>query len=676
MPATHVTQLPAPGAVRGDLPAVQLPELCTLATRPPVGPGWLTEIKFDGYRLIVSIKDGHVRLLTRNGLDWADRLPHIAAAFARLEPRRAMLDGELVALRQDGVSSFSDLQAALSAGADDTLHFYAFDLLHLDGWDLRRCALIDRKSLLGGLADWQGMLLYSAHFDGATPKLLRHVCAMGLEGIVCKQATSPYRSGRVGQWLKIKCGQREEFVVLGWTPPAGSRVGFGALHVGYFDPSGHLHYAGGVGSGYDDAELLHLRGLLDQLATDTPPALLVAGDPVDPSIHWVRPKLVIEVAFAGWSGAGRVRQAVYLGRREDKFPEQVVRDVANPEKERIMVRPRESRPQGAKPSRAREFAVPPVHPSDAMRKPSGSVVTARAPRAATERIGDVEITHPGRELWPGITKRDLAEYWHRVAAHALPGLARRPLSVVRCPDGITGQRFFQKNGHGALPHYIREGKVDGQPYLAIDDENGLIAMAQMSAIELHSWGATEADPLHPDRLVFDLDPGEGVGFADVVQAALEVRTRLTRLKLKSFCRSTGGKGLHVVVPLRPQADWEATKAFCRAFAETMTKDAPDRYVAHVKIADRKGRVLIDWLRNGLGATAVASLSPRARPGASVATPLAWSEVTPDLNPAAFTVRTIPDRLAALKRDPWAGFSSLDQVVPAVGSNGTRHASKR
>jgi bifunctional non-homologous end joining protein LigD len=280
-------------------------------------------------------------------------------------------------------------------------------------------------------------------------------------------------------------------------------------------------------------------------------------------------------------------------------------------------------------------------------------------------VGSVTLSHPDRQLWPGITKRDLAEYWTKLADHALPGLAHRPLSIVRCPDGIAGQHFFQKNGHGHLPAQIREGSASGQPYLAIDDRDGLIAMAQMSAIELHTWGAAEDDPLHPDRLVFDLDPGEGVAVRQIVDAAKDVRERLQQLSLEAFCRTSGGKGLHVVVPLTPDADWDQARQFCHAFAETMAQDAPDRYVAHVKIADRSGRILVDWLRNGLGATAVASFCPRARPGAGVATPLAWNEVTAKLDPAAFTVKTVPARLAKLKADPWDGFDAADQRLPKL-----------
>jgi len=293
------------------------------------------------------------------------------------------------------------------------------------------------------------------------------------------------------------------------------------------------------------------------------------------------------------------------------------------------------------------------------------IVTARAPKRPSVTIGDVEISHADRQLWPGITKRGLAEYWVAVADHALPILAHRPLAVLRAPDGVDKEQFFQKHAHGHMPPQIREGSTAGAPYLAIDDANGLVAMAQMSAIELHPWGASERDPTHPDRLVLDLDPGEGVTFERVIAGAHDVRDRLKRLGLISFCRTSGGKGLHVVVPLHPRADWDAARSFCRALAELMSADRPDRYVAHVKIADRRGRILIDWLRNGLGSTAIGSFCPRARSGAIVATPLAWTEVKAGLNPAAYTILTVPDRLRRQRNDPWKGFAESTQELPLL-----------
>ncbi|WP_048860455.1 DNA ligase D, partial [Acidisphaera rubrifaciens] len=598
-----------PGARKARLPDRQAPQLASLAESAPHGGEWLNEIKLDGYRLLIRLEGGKVRIQTRNDQDWTARLPTIARAVAELPARAALLDGELVSLRPDGTSSFADLQAALSAHDEARLVFYAFDLLYLDGYDLRACRLDDRKRALAGLSDWKGRLRYSTHATEDADALRGEACRMGLEGIICKRADAPYRAGRGRSWLKLKCVGRDEFIVLGWTPPQGSRTSLGALHLGYHDARGRLHYAGGVGTGFDGPARAALRKALDRRAADGPPSGLVTGTtPVERAIRWVRPELVGEVRYAGWSGAGRLRHAVWLGLRDDKTPAQVVRSP----------------------------------PGDA---------TAPAPRPGRRRMTRDEtpaLTHPERVLWPdgdgGLTKGDLAAYWEAVAASALPGIAHRPLAIVRCPGGIEGERFFQKQGHGHLPAGVRDGHAGGSPYVAIDDAAGLAALVQVAAIELHSWGATEAAALTPDRVVFDLDPGEGVDFAAVVDAARLVRDRLEAQGLTTFCRTTGGKGLHVVAPLRPEADWDTVRAWCRAFAEDMSREAPDRFVATLPKARRRGHILIDWLRNGLGATAVASFSPRARPGATVATPVHWREVTSRLDPAAFTIRTVPARL--------------------------------
>ncbi len=657
---------PAPGAVPGKLPAKPAPQLCQTAEDPPDGDDWISEVKFDGYRLIAVISNGDVRLLTRNGHDWADRLPSLAKAFARLPLHDAVIDGEMVSLRPDGVSSFPDLQAALSAGQDAKLHFYAFDLLYIDGWDLQKCRLLDRKAALAGLLGNRGTIRFSEHHQGHSREMRRNACRMHLEGLIFKRADAPYRSGRGSSWVKVKCQGREELVVLGWTPPAGTRQGIGALHLGYYDPQGALHYAGAVGTGFSDAELKRLRSILNGLAADEPENLQVAGEKLDRAIRWVRPERVAEISFTDWSGSGRVRHGVYLGLREDKTPGDVVRAIADPEAERNRSASSKPHVTAALPKPKRSVETKPADSDDAKPATKSRIVMAQAPKSNAALIAGVRLSHPGRELWPGITKQELAEYWQAVAEFALPGIARRPLAVLRCPDGIDGnERFFQKHGHGIMPDAIREGMASKQPYLAIDDVEGLVSFAQMSAIELHTWGSTEDDPTHPDRLVFDLDPGEGVPFTTVVDAALEVRERLRRLGLVSFCRTSGGKGLHVVVPLQPDAGWDKVKPFCRAFAEAMAADLPDRFVAHVKIADRKHRILIDWLRNGLGATAIASFSPRARPGAMVATPLSWREVTAKLDPSSFTMRSVPVRLSKLQADPWAGFSHCDQHLPAV-----------
>ena len=695
---------PIGGAIRGRLPDKQAPQLATVVDGPPEEDDWLTEIKFDGYRLLASVDQGEVRLLTRNGNDWTDRLPAVASAIAQLPVNSVRVDGELVALDKQGVSSFPALQTALSNGHDETLVFYLFDLLHLDGWDLRPCALRDRKQRLRLLRNWQGMLRYSDHHEGDAARMRKAACQMKLEGIICKRADAPYRAGRSHDWLKVKCQGREEFLVLGWTEPAGSRTGLGSLHLGYYDESGGLHYAGGCGSGFSDELLGVLRERLNGLGNAPPQQLILAGEDLEPNIHWVKPDLVAETNFTSWSGAGRVRHAVFLGLRDDKSPHEVIREPADPEAEHRTIKPRvhaaASKRNGpiiaVPPKRAPQPAAPRARSSEVgptsnvnrplkQRKPepdgfnpmpsgseraaaalqSGAIVTARAPKARTETIEGVTLTHPDRELWPGITKRDLAQYWQTITAAALPGLAHRPLAILRCPEGVAGEHFFQKHSHGAMPPGIREDSADKAPFLLVDGLPGLVGMAQMSAVELHVWGATEADPLHADQLVFDLDPGEGVAVADIVAAALDVHDQLQYIGLQGFCRTSGGKGLHVVVPLVPGPGWDEVRAFCKSFAEGLSQTRPDKYLAHVKIADRHGRILIDWLRNGLGSTAVASFCPRARQGAGVATPLAWKEVKPKLDLAAFTMKTVPARLTRLRSDPWAGFEEARRKLPAA-----------
>ncbi len=638
--AAEPNREPAPGAKRGPLPRTQAPQLAELVEQAPLGRDWLSEVKFDGYRILAFVEHGAARLVTRNGHDWTSRMPRLARGVESLGLGDALLDGEMVALDTDGRSNFSMLQDALSREQDGDLFFYVFDLLHLEGWDLRPCRLLDRKAALQKLSGWRGAVRYSDHMTGQASALHQQACARNLEGIICKQADAPYRPGRSRAWVKVKCQGREEFLVLGWTPPGGSRAGLGSLHLGYRDPAGGLHYAGGVGSGFSARVLAELRARLDAMAAPPPKGLRWQGEKPDQAIHWVRPELICEVQYMTWTGDGRVRHATYLGLRDDKTPDEVVREPPNASHE------------------------PP--PADPAPKRRAAVTVARPPARAEGSVLGVRLTHPDKELWPGISKRDLAEYWQAVAEHALPEIAHRPLALVRCPDGIGGEHFFQKHASIGFPKQLRAAAADGAPYIALDDAAGLIAAAQIGAIELHAWGSVEPDTLHPDRLVFDLDPGEGVAMADLATAANEVRERLQRLGLGAFCRTSGGKGLHVVAPLTPRADWEAARAWSRAFAELMVADQPDRYVAAVKKSIRTGKILVDWLRNGLGSTAIASFSPRARPGAAVATRLAWREVTAKLDPSALNLRTVPARLGRQRGDPWADFAAAARPLPKVG----------
>ena len=618
VPPPRTTRRKAAGAI---LPEQQEPQLATLVSTPPSGPGWISEIKFDGYRMLCRKQDDAVRLITRNGLDWTARVPQLAKAVAALPARSVMLDGELVAFDRDGRTSFAALQDALAGSRTRNLAFYAFDLLHEDGADLRPQPLRARKQALARLlesAPATGPIRLSEHLTSEAARVRSEVCKAGLEGIVCKRLDAPYRAGRGTDWLKLKCEDREEFVIVGFTPPKGSRDHLGALLVARHDAAGALRFAGGVGTGFTAATLRMLRDRLKPLVVPARPRGLQNSEGAPRGSTWVGPELVAQVRFAGLTTDGMVRQASFLGLREDK------------------------------PAREVATARPTV------------VVTAPRTRG-TREIGGQRLTHPERLLWPksgdadGITKADLAAYWEAVADRALPGIADRPLAILRCPDGIEGEHFFQKHKTRGMPDAMREAAFDDAPYLALSGRAGLLAAAQIAAIELHCWGCGEADAGHADRLVFDLDPGEGTPFTAVVAAAKDVRRRLKAHGLAAYPRTSGGKGLHVVAPIRTGADWSTIRAWSRAFAERMERDAPALYVSTTRKSRRTGRILIDWLRNGLGSTAIASYSPRARPGALVATPLSWREVTDALDPARFNIRTMPERLRAA--DPWRRFDA-------------------
>ncbi len=633
------------------LPDVQAPMLASNADVPPQGGEWLSEIKFDGYRVIIRKDGDDIRVLTRNGLDWTKRLGAVARAAASLPAETLLADGELVALQPDGLSSFPDLQAALKEGRTDNLHLYLFDLLYQDGHDLRDLPLTERKAALVGLVPEQDFIRVSDHLEGITDQVRKNACAMGLEGIICKRADSAYQSGRSRDWLKVKCHGREEFVVVGWTPPQGSRTGLGSLQLGFYDDGGKLHFVGGCGSGFTEATLQDTAAQLKALASEAPAQLLLTEEKPPSDIVWVTPKLVAEVQYTGWSGAGRLRHAVFLGLREDKAAADVVREVPNPEAKR------------------QELGA---------RSHSGRVVRAQKPAGRSAELGGVRLTHPERELWPAadghpaVTKQDLAGYWQTMGQTALDAIAHRPLAFVRCPDGIDGEHFFQKHANRGMPASLKEGAFDEAPYLSLEGTDGLIATAQISAVELHSWGSTLDDAGRPERLVFDLDPGDGVEWPQIVRAAHDIKARLEAEGYASWCRTSGGKGLHLVVPLVPACDWDFARAWCRGFAEKLERASPDLYVASVPKVRRRGRILIDWLRNGLGSTAIASFSPRARPHATVAVPVTWREVTDKLDPQAFTIHTVPARIAKLKADPWTGFTAARQTLVGTAEKRRKH----
>ncbi len=624
-----------PGAKKGRLAGDPKPQLATAADQAPDGSQWFHEIKYDGYRLLAWVRNQQAQLLTRNTLNWTRKFPALAERLAQLPVAAALIDGEIVHLEADGTTDFGHLQDAISNERTDSLVFYAFDLLHLDGYDLTGAALEDRKALLAELVPPHstGMLRYSDHQVGRGPEFFRHACGYSLEGIVSKRRDRPYRPGRSNDWVKVKCANRDEFIVIGFTEPAGGRRGLGALLLGYYDPRGSLHYAGRVGTGFGDAQLAALRAQLEPLERATAPVGALPKGASLKGVHWSQPALVAEVRYGNWTAEKVLRHATFLGLREDKSAAEIVRDTDMPAP-----------------------AVP-----AAAAKP---VTARRTARDGSTEFEGVRLSNPDRVLYPeeATTKLDLARYYAEIAGWALPQLAHRPLSVVRCPTGLGGETFFQKHAGTGTPKAIVPIKIDGETHLAIKDLAGLISLVQIGVLEIHPWGSTVDNVEQPDRITFDLDPDIGLPWSQVIAAALEIRDALEGFGLQSFAKTTGGKGLHVVVPLTPELRWEEIKSLTKAVADHIAVQHPQRYTTNQSKRARQGRIYIDYLRNARGATAIGAYSTRARPGAPIATPLFWREVEEGVRPEGFTVATVPLRLTALKSDPWAEIGTVRQTI--------------
>ena len=642
--------LALPGARDKALPSGFRPQLCSVQSSPPSGDAWLHETKWDGYRLLADLDDRRVVLRSRNDLDWTARFPEIARAIEALPVASARLDGELIALDARGHSDFSALQRALEAGAGPALRYILFDLPALDGIDLRAVGLAGRKALLEKLlaTSKHDTLRFSTHIVGHGGHVYEAARRQGLEGIVSKSVDAPYVEGRSRSWLKIKHALSDEFVVVGHTAPKGARHGFGSLLLATLD-AGTLRYVGRVGSGFDDALLRKLGTRLASLAREQAVVDLPPHVPFHPrSVHWVEPRIVVEVAFRGWAKEGLLRQASFQRLREDKTTEDL--DM---------------------PSRTDAIAQRKRRAAAAVEKPAVKRASraTRAAAKATSAAGPT-LTHPERIVFPDttISKQAVADYYRAVADWMLPELVRRPLSILRCPDGAGGTCFFQKHHAAALGAHVgtialKEKAGGSDEYLYVKDLRGVLELVQMNVLEFHPWGARTDRPDQPDRLVFDLDPGPGVPWKDVIAAARDVRERLAETGLESFARLSGGKGAHVVVPIRRGPDWPQVKAFCEAFAAAMSAHKPLTYLASASKAKREGRIFIDWLRNARGATSVASWSLRARAGAPVAMPIRWDELGRIKSGAAFDLAAALRRARSLRKDPWEGFASVRQALP-------------
>jgi len=630
-------EAPAKPARRGKvrLPDFVEPQLCTLVDEAPSGKDWLFEIKFDGYRGLVAADGEAVRISTRSGLDWTDRFAPLARAVGQLGLKGVLIDGEIVVLDENGVSDFGALQNAVEEGGTRPV-FFAFDLLVDGGKPIADQPLAKRKARLQKLlqsAPKDGRVFYSDHVEGDGSAMLASLCARGFEGIIAKRADAPYRPGR-RDWLKIKCGHRQEFVIAGTSPSTRGRP-FASLLLGVQEKDG-LRYAGRVGSGFSGEALERLEAQFAKLERKTSPFAGKVPREIVRGVRWLKPELVAEIEFAGWTRETLIRQGRFVALRSDK-----------PAKDIGVERPQ---PAAKAASKVAAKAKP------AGRKPEGTRVNVR-------------LTHPERVLYPdaGITKADLAAYLQTIGPLMLPHVSRRILSLVRCPDGSDKACFFQKHASQGMPEAFHETPVaekDGgkEDYLFVDSIDGIVSAAQIGALELHIWGSHIDTIEQPDRIVLDLDPDESVGFAEVKKAAVTMRDALDALGLESFAMLTGGKGIHVVVPIEPGEEWPRVKGFARALAEHFAEGEPDRYVATMSKARRKGRIFIDHFRNERGSTAIAPFSPRARPGAPVAWPVDW-DALPGIEAANLvTIANYADHAAGKS---WAGYAKLKQKLTAT-----------
>lgn len=624
------------------LPITVDAQLATSAQAAPEGAGWIHEIKYDGYRMLCRLSSGTARIYSRNRKEWTAEFPTVAAAAVGLPIQSAWIDGEVVSMDPNGRPSFQALQRALSTGTGDVL-YYVFDLLYINGYDLRAVNLQGRKKLLKRIVPAAGTIRYSEDFAVPGPEFFAKVCKLGFEGMVSKRVDSIYQGTRGTAWLKIKCGRRQELVVGGFTDPEGSRQGFGALLLGVYDADGNLRYSGKVGTGFNDTLLVKLRRTLDGLVQHMPAFINPPRGAEARRAHWVAPELVAEVSFTEWTEDGTLRHPSFQGLRLDKRARDVVRE-----------EPFASR------------AISPANAKSLKKAPSKTI--AISPKGNHNTIAGILLSNPDKVLYPeaGITKRDLALYYEAIGEWIVPYLRNRPLTLVRCPNGWNEKCFYQKHAGAGMPEVIDRVTIQGSDglasYMMANSVSAVVALLQMGALELHPWGARTPKLGFPDRIVFDLDPDEALAWKELTEAVTVLKTLLDNIGLRGFLKTTGGKGLHVVVPIEPTVPWQHIKGFTKAIAELLAQTFPDRFTAKLLKVARHGRIYIDYLRNAEGATAVAPYSLRATANAPVSIPIDWSELARDLRFDHFNVKSVPRRLKRLKRDPWAELSSTRQKV--------------
>jgi bifunctional non-homologous end joining protein LigD len=620
---------------KSALPSLISPQLAALVDTPPAGDQWLHEIKFDGYRLLCFIKNGKVSLITRGQQNWTHKFPTIADAIEDLNLPDAILDGEVVALDEQSQSNFQLLQNHLRDKNTDAIVYYIFDLIYYDNENLSQQSLLERKKQLRKLLPNKknSLLQFSDHVIGAGDQIFKKSCELHLEGIVSKKIDSFYHQKRTRDWLKVKCLNRQEFVIGGYTQPNGARRHFGSLLIGVYNDAGEFIYSGHVGTGFSDSTLTSLAGLLKKNKTGKMP--FNTKPPAIHNVTWVKPTLVAEVEFTEWTRDGILRHPSFKGLRKDKSPRVIRKETVD----------KLDQKKSEKPIKQKRGDSPTMSTSKQV------------------------LSHPEKILYPegNITKADVADYYTAVHKWILPYLAKRPLTLVRCPQGYTQTCFFQKHiekdSVDSLYTVSIKDKSKRELYPYLKDSAGLIALVQLGVLEIHSWGSHIDDPEKPDVIIFDLDPAPDVAWKDVIKGAKLIHEKLAILNLKSFVKTTGGKGLHVVVPIKRKYSWDEVKDFTRAFADAIVAEHPQHYIATMSKAKRKGKIFIDYLRNGHGATAIAPYSTRARKHATVSVPLAWDELSVKVKGEAFTVKNVPKRVVKLKKDPWKDFYSLAQSLP-------------
>ena len=604
------------------------PQLAQLVKTAPAGREWLHELKYDGYRIGCRIDGGAVTLLSRNGKDWTAAFPEIVRAAKALRVKSALIDGEVCVVLPDGRTSFQALQNL--AGADRSrLVYFAFDLLYLDGQSLVQKPLDARKAALKAIVRGE-RIQFSEHMDADGPDAYREACRLRLEGIISKLRNAPYLLGKRAGWVKTKCVNRQEFVIGGFTDPEGSREGIGALLVGVHEGD-RLRFAGKVGTGFTVKSARELRTTLDKIEVPATPFSPAPPGWLGRNAHWVKPTLVGEIEFTEWTDDGKIRHPSFQGLRRDKRPDAVVREDL------------QAAPDPSRPSR-------------------------RTSAAARPPVRGIGISHPERVMYedPRLTKLEIAEYYDRIADAMMPHVDGRPLTLVRCGEGVARGCFYMKHSKVWSPPALTRVKIKEKTkvgeYLVIESPEAIISLVQMDILEIHTWNTRHRKIEHPDRVVLDLDPGPEVEWPAIVSAARVVRKLLQTLDLQSFVKTTGGRGLHIVVPLAPQHDWKACLDFSRAAAEALTRHDPDLFTTTFAKRGRERQILVDFMRNNRTNTSIAAFSTRARDGAPVSVPISWTELTPKLDPASFTVQTVPQRLARQKRDPWAEYVMLTQKL--------------